>query len=315
MDRGKHPEINTAQIIINKLRLEHPIDIFSVGNNIAKIHEKSLPNGIDGFVIFGSNNKHDIYINSINSKPRQAFTVAHEIGHIFIPWHPCKSIPCNITIPDKFHHALEAEANRFASEMLMPSTWITSLVTTSGTKHTLETLLSNNISIEAACIAIQKCTLAPTIIEVSYKSRSAIKRYPSAGCPPDYKQLPTEDIPENHLSLRTELSLEFASIRIVTLKQPDYDGIKHIDLSSREIFDVMYSQRDIMEAKCHWASANGIISALNGQRKHNSPKELFRDSVLRICVRTDMSFLSTHELFTHFVAQRCKELFVNRPRT
>jgi hypothetical protein len=59
-----------------------------------------------------------------------AVTLAHEIGHIVIPWH-MGSIVDDLEAPHSgargAYRQMEAEANRFAAELLMPTSWVIDL--------------------------------------------------------------------------------------------------------------------------------------------------------------------------------------------
>jgi predicted secreted protein len=87
---------------------------------------------------------------------RQRFTLAHELGHILIPWH-IGSIIDEIDLDDTLsddYYLCEAEANRFASELLMPTNWVISEMQNRGI--TLETLFyiaeTAEVSSQAASI-------------------------------------------------------------------------------------------------------------------------------------------------------------------
>ena len=70
-------------------------------------------------------------VNSKGSPLRKRFTLAHELGHIVIPWHVgtiISHIDRIVRFKDDAYTAIEAEANRFASELLMPADWIQGVI-------------------------------------------------------------------------------------------------------------------------------------------------------------------------------------------
>jgi Zn-dependent peptidase ImmA (M78 family) len=95
----------------------------------ANVLEKRIPiEGIDGvslnLKVPGKNPT--VIVNTNISKRRQTFTLAHELGHIIIPWH-LGTIVDNIypqSYKDYEYELIEQEANRFAAELLMPSDWV-----------------------------------------------------------------------------------------------------------------------------------------------------------------------------------------------
>lgn len=123
------PERNLAARLISKKRLAPPIDIFHLAEQYAKVDSLFIPFDVDGISLHlkvPGRNPH-IIINESNPERRIRFTLAHELGHVLIPWH-IGSIIDKTSVPeeDKFdeYWYLEAEANRFASELLMPSIWV-----------------------------------------------------------------------------------------------------------------------------------------------------------------------------------------------
>src|SRR4029077_20472685 len=67
-----------------------------------------------------------IFFNPANIPQRKRFTISHELGHLLLPHHHRASLQCSkedMTRYEKVatnHSTQEAEANRFASELLMP---------------------------------------------------------------------------------------------------------------------------------------------------------------------------------------------------
>lgn len=117
--------------IANKVRRKYgmkiPVDFETVfkKKGIAYIEEFLRTNG-DGYSDL-QNDKLKIVVNSdIEYLSRKRFTIAHELGHIFIGWHDDVTI-CQTDNEYTLHNMLdiqEKEANVFASEMLMPTDWV-----------------------------------------------------------------------------------------------------------------------------------------------------------------------------------------------
>ncbi len=91
--------------------VERVADLFS----LAIIFYPKFPDSISGTII-KDEDLHVIGVNENHSKVRQRFTIAHELGH-YIMGHDENSI-----LDDSFDKNTdkEREANRFASELLMP---------------------------------------------------------------------------------------------------------------------------------------------------------------------------------------------------
>lgn len=104
-----------------------PVDIMSIVQRYADVSLCHLPIKGDGIVV---NLKHPsrkpaVFISKGIAKNRQKFTLAHELGHIVIPWH-VGAIVSNLdpASNDPAYFEIETEANAFASEVLMPLAWL-----------------------------------------------------------------------------------------------------------------------------------------------------------------------------------------------
>ena len=133
----KSPIVSLAKRVIIKYSLKPPIDIKSLIEKYAELKFVRFPfDGIDGVSLNLKvpNKRIKVIVNSNNPNVRQRFTLAHELGHILIPWH----IGTIIDSIDQNHSNLngelfeywniESEANTFAEDLLMPKTWIESLI-------------------------------------------------------------------------------------------------------------------------------------------------------------------------------------------
>lgn len=134
MNIESYPEKNLAARLVKKKKLAPPIDVFALAKQYAKVDLMFIPFDVDGISLhlkLPEKTPH-IIINDRNPSHRIRFTLAHELGHVLIPWH-LGSIIDNTLLPaeeDKFdeYWYLEAEANRFASGLLMPSIWVKSII-------------------------------------------------------------------------------------------------------------------------------------------------------------------------------------------
>ncbi len=118
-----------ASKIVETKKLIPPIDPIEVirSYNI-EITEEENQLGIEAYSSLDEVPK--ITINTEFSLPsRKRFTLAHELGHIIIPWHngdlKCDTDkPYNIIRGRQLLDTQELEANIFASELLMPQVWL-----------------------------------------------------------------------------------------------------------------------------------------------------------------------------------------------
>lgn len=94
-----------------------------VGDANIKLIKEELDNEISGVLKITDDGKATILVNASHHPNRQRFSIAHELGHYFLHHRP------GIHVDKEFRrnsasgeglHSIEIEANRFASELLMP---------------------------------------------------------------------------------------------------------------------------------------------------------------------------------------------------
>lgn len=129
------PARKCARRLREKMSLKVPLDVKDLAQNFADI-EKDIPPGEVDAILLGASEKNDrprIILASNKSLNRQRFTLAHEIGHLIIPWHVFGSIiVCHTDLYGVMNSSnykiIESEANEFASELLLPYEWLTEII-------------------------------------------------------------------------------------------------------------------------------------------------------------------------------------------
>ncbi len=192
--------IKIAQRIIKDFNLAYPLDLYKFASNHVDIEEtKRLPLYIDGLYHNKDSSPH-IYLNESTYQPRKHFTLAHELGHHFIPWHPL-AIYCSIE--KKYQCSffnLEKEADSFAGELLMPTEWMRDLTQNNTVEEVFNILIKNNISIAAACLNITNKTTAP----IQIKLKTPYQYYEHC-----YKSTSAKSLAKNNKYKTTETCLQF----------------------------------------------------------------------------------------------------------
>lgn len=121
-----------AKNLYNKYNLSVPVDLnYIISQKNIKLKYIENFYGIDGWCCLQKSPPEIVINTEITYEPRRRFTIAHEIGHICIPWHTGVDY-CSVDDPyvkiqgEKMINTQELEANTFASELLMPSDWLIS---------------------------------------------------------------------------------------------------------------------------------------------------------------------------------------------
>ena len=129
------PEEKTATLILARLNATPPVNVHQIAARFARIEEDAFTVACDAVTIRDPDGaeppKLILNTSSTRLETRKRFTIAHEIGHLQIPWH-WGTIACHIDEGDTSvsddQHLHEAQAQRFASELLMPTAWMKKVI-------------------------------------------------------------------------------------------------------------------------------------------------------------------------------------------
>ena len=166
------PETNLARRIIDKYSLSPPVDIQSMVEAYARLTFVHIPfEDVDGVSLNlkARDKSTHVIVNSASAPSRQRFTMAHELGHILIPWHvgsvlidqvaPVSSRPSSYFTPESW--TMETEANSFAAELLMPYSWIKRVISTTDDLSKIHRNISQSCQTSALSAAIRLSQFLP----------------------------------------------------------------------------------------------------------------------------------------------------------
>ncbi len=265
--------------------LTPPIDVTSLLKEKANLEVIEFPDDInvDGLCI---DLKHPrkrptIYLNNRSSKYRKRFTLAHELGHIMIPWHigaMIDEIDAGSKANDEYWE-FEVEANRFASELLMPTPWMRHIVLTSpNPAEALRTIQNQaEISLQAASIKLSRA-LPPDyclvysqngIIQWSTRSEGTLIGAPPIGLALD--AVGFHDIPMENWEVSTDNGVykfwKFNQFQLNTASVTFRPWRITLDIIATELFN------DEAAREKFKASLNGVTSAANGRVRMQRTRE------------------------------------------
>lgn len=314
-------EEKLAQKVLNKYDLVPPYDIMKLVEKKATIAFHAFPFEADGITVNIKSDKPRIYINNASgiSKTRQRFTIAHELGHIFLPWHK-GTIASDINeysiSTHMMYRDMESEANRFASELLMPSSWIINILEQNiPFKIRLERILKEaGVSLEAALIKIDNtCTQRRTIIVFSDDvciqeiTGSKAKKF-------HFYETEYMDVEEKILSLNDVEEYEEFSIygkKFITfiIKEPDLDDFERVDHRPwREILQQILAETGTQD---FLLSINATVPSPVSSAKSKgitNIKEICALVKLNYSHKTHLNEVVSHYLFPIYIRKRVEEL-------
>lgn len=159
-----HPARKLAGLLIGRLDLTPPIPIHQMAQDYADLELADWPTeGVDAVMLRRSGERPQIFYRpNPQNFGRERFTIAHELGHVLIPWHVGNSA-CSPQHHDYdlYQASEEDQADIFASCLLVPDRWLSDLVAVHRDDMTslLAAVEIANISATAILMAIRRVLL------------------------------------------------------------------------------------------------------------------------------------------------------------
>ncbi len=118
------PEQLVAEILRQNPQMPVPVPLEELARlaGISKI-EAFTSEGFEGALIANvTKSEGAIFYSSRGPRPRQRFTIGHELGHFLLPWHRQLTFQCTAEdISSRANKDWEIQANQFAAELLIPA--------------------------------------------------------------------------------------------------------------------------------------------------------------------------------------------------
>ncbi len=308
-----HPEQRLASLVVKRRHLVPPVHIEKLIREYSDVQEASFPCDGDAIVLPRPKSKPLIILDNTKSLVRQRFTLAHELGHLLIPWH-VGTVACHTSLDKVFtdidYGVAEAEANRFASELLIPQHWVRQVVESSkGLKAAFRDVMKAKVSPAATSLALIQ-VLKPGYVFATEGSTGLVTlsgRSPKTLVmpPPRGKRLQLEDYSRFHNQYALIDGVHWWQFDSeVEIELPD-DG-RTASLMLHDIFHSLQI-RGATEVRMT-QSINGIIGAANNTSKSSSPSELLAILMQRFVGRAELRRVISHSDFQSFVACRVDEI-------
>lgn len=314
-------EEKLAQKVLKKYNLVPPYSIIELVEKKATIAFHTFPFKADGITVNIKSDKPKIYINNAFGIPktRQKFTIAHELGHIFLPWHK-GTIASDINEYSISTHIMyremESEANRFASELLMPSDWVNNILEQNiPFKIRLEKILQDaGVSLDAALIKIDNtCTQRRTISvfnnNVCIQEITGLKAKTSHFYEKKYSDVKEKIFSLNDVEEYEEFSIYGKDFITFIIKEPDLDDFDRVDHRPwREILKQILAETG---TESYLPNINAAVPfPVNNAKKEGitNVKEVCALVKLNYSHRTNLNDVVSHNLFPIYIRKRVEEL-------
>jgi Zn-dependent peptidase ImmA (M78 family) len=314
------PEVKIARRLFKKHGLSIPFDLESLVKEYAKLIYKHIPiTGVDGVSLNlkAPGKVPTVIVNSNIPATRQLFTLAHELGHIVIPWH-IGTIVDDLekdSFKDYVYSILEREANNFAAELLMPRAWMEEkYIECDDNLADLQKAIVRTAGVSDAAAAIQMIhTLPPQITFAAVEQKTVLlsgktaKSYAivqeqghafSKSLYPDYETYTIHDG-------------GFVKYHWWKFKEA-MEIVDEDERPWREILNEMANDLDPAEGVADFKkSINGIVANANSNAKREDNYSL--ETLVAACVhrlrRPDLESFVNHKSFMNFVSARARAFF------
>jgi len=318
------PDIALARRTVEKYGLAPPINIEKLIKRYAELVVTDFPfDGADGISldlkIPGKMSR--VIVNAANSRPRQLFTLAHELGHILIPWHIGTIIDHadpSLANASSDYWMMELEANAFAAEILMPNSWMNHAVSSTSNLARLHKSISTVCKTSTLASAIRLAHYLPENIvyaakrygAVEYSGRTAGTLASPLAWKIDFPADPY-DYAEKHYTA------DFNGRRLHWWRLPASLHVESPDSRQwREILSQIIRDAGVapaQEAKVK-SSINGVAAYANSATKLRSNYSV--DVLVSACMqrfndRPKFDAYVRHQDFSVFVLRRAQELVRN----
>jgi hypothetical protein len=313
-------EIKIARRFVMLHHIRPPFDLDSLVKQHASLHYRPIPiNGVDGVTVNLKvpGKTPTVIVNTNQPVTRQRFTLAHELGHLIIPWHTGTIVDDVFSASTlQLHYGmLEQEANTFAAEILMPLDWVLELYTKAKDLCDLHQQIAKVAAVSDIASAIRLTqVLPPEIIFILVDKDGMIVNTGRS---------------DNSMTILPAKGTDFEDSYFFTIKSHInksafvvyhwFDMNENIELnisdkrSWREVLDQMANDlispegRDALKK-----SINGIVSAAHSSAKMNNPRysaETMVNAITNRLKRPGLENFVAHKDFEVFVHKRAHDFY------
>jgi hypothetical protein len=321
------PEQRVAARVVEKYKLTVPIDVERLAKELADVEEEVLPVKSDAVVLTPNavRERPLIILNANGAPTRRRFTLAHELGHLLIPWH-MGTFACHTTggvkLGEGLYLAVEAESNRFASELLLPSEWLRNVVSSGMSPGQMLKFVRSaaNVSTTAATLALCQALQSGFLFAVTNAFGFVELASASPGSrmtPPSKGDLLDVDLYSKRCSLYesviapSDYTVHWWRYGNPHLSIADADGRTSAEILKSIIASVTFTPQESLSLT---QSISGIIGAANSSRKPETTEELLGVLFEAFAARPNLTRVTSHPDFDAFLVKRATEITARRPK-
>ncbi|MNG98779.1 hypothetical protein D3C77_334110 [compost metagenome] len=310
------PVEKMAARLLNRHNLKPPFDLYALASNYASIEYHHFPFDADGITVgIGGNEKPQILINSHSPETRKKFTLAHELGHVIIPWHTGTIIShLNPLGTHLEYRDMESEANQFAAELLIPQSWLHSLEDDFySVENLIKTVLKDTgVSRDAALIKIFNTIRIPIVCAWINHDGKFIKDF-RTNTAPGSASFHGKNILNEKIFL-TASSEEIFALGDRLYKAWFFDKMKFYEVDPRTWREILNQILDETGKRDLLGSINAILPNKYSSNKDMPEQELCSLVMQAYDGREKIHDVVSHPLFPQYIIKRIKELIIRNKK-
>ncbi len=308
-----------------------PVNVLSLAQQHADVEHVDIPANLDGLLRRSPGRRPLILISKHlrAESPRYRFTLAHELGHLIIPWQLGNAL-CHIDGDGRLRVANdvveEAEANKFASELLVPAPWLErGYLDRTGAlaPHIVQTARTARVSVSVVMFAIRRIARPGTLI-VTHDGQMVQTADTSLGTPSDPPKAGSSMatlrrrwsgagcvVSDVSISQDTWItSVEFPT----TAELPDIEGSVTSTVLLKTLFDELEPDLTPEVRRTRFGQINGGVSTVNISAHYKlSEEQMFAGLVQKFSERGHLGPVVRDPRFREFLALKARELTSPKP--
>lgn len=164
------PSARVAQLVLRRSGQSVPVDVEALARQHADVERHAWPFACDALTVGLIAERPTIYLRDQQPWRRERFTLAHELGHVVLGWHfgnvactPSRAVASSEedlaavrTLPLLGFMRMEQEANDFASQLLLPWTYLNALAAAEDMPALLAGLTLADVSAFAGLLSLRR---------------------------------------------------------------------------------------------------------------------------------------------------------------
>lgn len=304
------PVEKMAARLLARHKLYPPYNLNQLAEIYGTVEYIHIPFEADGITIgIGGEAKPQIIINDSAPDTRKKFTLAHELGHIIIPWHTGTIVSHIDHVESNFEYReMEAEANQFAAELLIPRGWLLDTQDSFDAfgnlvKHVLH---STGASRDAVLIKIFN-TIEYPIICVQIGELGEVINYYRSRSAPTGANLTGRNV-NLEIIFSTAVSEEYFDLGDRSYKAWIFENNEIRETDPRPWREVISQILDETNSKNLLLSINAILPSQYNSHKDKTESELCSLVIRAYDGREKFDVVISHPLFPQYVIKRIREL-------